>query len=193
MFVDLTTTVSCYNPLIRWAKLQDNPYIAMGHVGPHWDTYEKSLIPLEYFQSVGVLFDVRKRAEVSVADIAVDRIPENAFVLFRTGQIEKYSYGEKLYFDNHPQLSWGLIRLLCDKKVRFIGVDCAGIRLHAEHEEADRYCEKHGLYVIENLCHLERIERENPMIDTVWLDDERMTGIKCRVIAGNDARSGEIF
>jgi len=37
-----------------------------------------------------------------------------------------------MYFDNHPQLSQDLIHLLCERKIRFIGVDCAGIRQHTE-------------------------------------------------------------
>ena len=183
MFLDLTTTVSQDSPLIQWAKSQDNAHVAMGHVGTHLDTYEKSNIPLDYFKSVGVIFDVQDLAQVSPADIRVEHIPENGFVLFRTGQIEKHPYGDKLYFDNHPQLSQELIRLLCERKVRFIGIDCAGIRQHEEHEQADQFCEKHGVYVIENLCNLDQITEESFTVYTMWLDDEEMTGLKCRVIA----------
>ena len=182
MYLDLTTTVLQNSPLIQWAKSQDNPHVSMGHVGTHLDTYEKSNIPLEYFKSLGVIFDVRNIAEISPADISVDSIPENGFVIFRTGQIEKHPYGDKLYFDNHPQLSQDLIRILCDKKIRFIGIDCAGIRQHAEHEEADRLCERNGIYVIENLCNLNQITEKNFSVYTMWLDDEVMTGLKCRVI-----------
>ena len=182
MYLDLTTVVSQDSPLIQWAKSQDNSHIAMGHIGTHLDTYEKSNIPLQYFKSTGVIYDVRNIAEVSPADICVDSIPENGFVIFRTGQIEKYPYGDKLYFDKHPQLSQDLISLLCEKKIRFIGIDCAGIRQHSEHEEADRVCERNGIYVIENLCNLNQITEENFTVYTMWLDDEVMTGLKCRVI-----------
>lgn len=189
MFFDLTTMVSQNSPLIQWAKSQDNPHVAMGHVGTHLDTYEKSNIPLHYFKSKGIIFDVRDIAEVYPIHIKIDRIPENGFVIFRTGQIEKYSYGDRMYFDNHPQLSQEIIHLLCERKIRFIGVDCAGIRQHAEHEEADRFCEKHGIYVIENLCNLDRIVEKDFTVYTMWLDDEVMTGLKCRVIIDttNDA------
>lgn len=186
MFLDLTIMISQSNPLIQWAKSQDNPHVAMGHIGTHLDTYEKSNIPLDYFKSKGVIFDVRNIVQVSPADIKVEHIPKNGFVLFRTGQIEKYPYGDKLYFDNHPQLSQELIHLLCEQKVRFIGVDCAGIRQHVEHEQADRFCEKHGVYVIENLCNLDQISGEGFIVYTMWLDDEEMTGLKCRVIIEMD-------
>lgn len=182
MFLDLTTIVSQDSPLLQWAKSQDNPHVAMGHIGTHLDTYEKSSIPLQYFKSKGVIFDVQNKSEVTIDDIDIDSIPENSFVIFRTGQIEKYPYGDKLYFDNHPQLSKDLIQSLCSKSIRFIGLDCPGIRQHAEHEEADRLCEKNGIYIIENLCNLGQISAKHFTIYTMWLDDEVMTGLKCRVI-----------
>ena len=66
MYLDLTTIVSQDSPLIQWANSQDNPHVAMGHIGTHLDTYEKSAIPLEYFKSSGILFDVRGIPEVGV-------------------------------------------------------------------------------------------------------------------------------
>ncbi len=45
MYIDLTTIVSQESDLVNWAKSQENPYIAMGHVGTHLDTYEKTHIP----------------------------------------------------------------------------------------------------------------------------------------------------
>lgn len=182
MYIDITTVVADNSPLIQWAKEQDNPHIAMGHIGTHLDTYEKSNIPLEFFKSRGVLFDVRDILEITPNDIDIELIPENGFVIFRTGQIEKYSYGDKLYFDHHPQLSNDLIEMLCEKKIRFIGIDSAGIRQHAEHEKADKFCEKHGIYIIENLCNLHLIPKQNFTVYTMWLDDKIMTGLKCRVI-----------
>ena len=50
MYIDLTTIVSETSNLVKWAKSQENPYIAMGHIGTHLDTYEKSNIPLEYLE-----------------------------------------------------------------------------------------------------------------------------------------------
>ena len=182
MIIDLTTMVSNNSPLVKWAKSQDNRHIAMGHIGTHLDTYEKSKIPLEYFKSVGVVFDVRETIEISLNDIDLSIIPTESFVLFRTGQIEKYSYGDKGYFDNHPYLSNSLIDSLISKKVRFIGIDCPGIRQHEEHEEADRLCEKNNIYVIENLQNLSKITSAPVTVYTMWIDDEEMTGLKCRVI-----------
>lgn len=183
MYIDLTTTVSQDNHLMKWAKSQDNPHIAMGHIGTHLDTYEKTNIPLEYFQSHGILFDVSGIQEVTTKDIEIHEIQENDFVIFRTGRIEEHCYGDTLYFDNHPQLSQELIKELVHRNIRFIGVDCPGIRQHEEHEPADRFCEQHGIYIIENLKNLERITQKRFTVYTMWLDDETMTGLKCRVIA----------
>ncbi len=182
MYVDLTTVVSQDSPLVLWAKSQDNPHVAMGHVGTHLDTYEKSNIPLEYFKSEGVLFDVRETTEVTPKDIDLDLVKENDFVLFRTGRIEAHAYGEPAYFEDHPQLSQELIRKLAEKKIRFIGIDCPGIRQHSEHEAADRLCEQHGIYVIENLKNIPSITAPRFTVYTMWLDDEIMTGLRCRVI-----------
>ena len=183
MYLDLTTVVSQDSPLIQWAKSQDNPHIAMGHIGTHLDTYEKSSIPLEYIKSTGVIFDVINIFEITPNDIDVELIKPDSFVIFRTGQIERYTYDNKLYFSDHPQLSYDLIKILCDKKIRFIGIDSPGIRQHLEHEKADRLCEKNGIYVIENLSNLSKILTKKFDIYTMWLDDEIMTGLKCRVIA----------
>lgn len=183
MYIDLTTNVSQNSPPIQWAKSQDNPHVAMGHVGTHLDTYEKSAIPLEYFKSSGILFDVRGIPEVTVDDVDITLIQPGDFVLFRTGRMGEHPYGDPLYFENHPQLSHELVEVLAEKKIRFIGVDCPGIRQHSEHEAADRFCEQHGIYIIENLKNLEQIQSQRFTVYTMWLEDEVMTGLRCRVIA----------
>lgn len=183
MYIDLTTNVPMNSPQIQWAKEQDNPHIAMGHIGTHLDTYEKSMIPLEYFKSNGILFDVHGMDEVTSNHIDLELVKGNDFVLFRTGCIERHPYGELQYFENHPQLSHELIQKLLDKRIRFIGIDCPGIRQSEGHEEADRLCEQNRVYVIENLRNLEDIPTQRFWIYTMWLDDEVMTGLKCRVIA----------
>lgn len=183
MYIDLTTTVSPDSPLLQWAKAQDNPHIAAGHVGTHLDTYEKRPIPLEYIKSNGVLFDVRGISEVALSQIDLSLVQPSDFVIFRTGQIEQYPYGDPLYFENHPQLSEELIAALLARNIRFIGVDCPGIRQHAAHEAADRLCEQHGVYIIENLIHVSQLPVQKFVLYTMWLDEPQMTGLRCRVIA----------
>ncbi|CDI50044.1 cyclase family protein [Clostridium tetani] len=184
MIIDLTTKVS-QEEIEEWLNTKENKYIASGHIGTHLDTYLKSSIPLEYFKCKGVLIDVSQIAskrEVEIKDVKHVDIPQNSFILFRTAQIEKYRYGSKEYFYNHPQLSHELINYLINKKVNFIGIDCAGIRRGEEHGPADILCEENGIYVIENLCELNKIASSNFTVYTMWLDDSIATGLKCRVI-----------
>ena len=63
------------------------------------------------------------------------------------------------------------------------GLTAPGIRQHSEHEAADRFCEQHGIYVIENLKNMEQIHYQRFTLYTMWLEDEVMTGLRCRVIA----------
>lgn len=183
MITDLTLHITSDCPLLDWAQSQSNPFIAMGHIGTHLDTYEKHSVPLEYFKSREVLFDVRNRDEVQLRDIDTSLVKKGDFVLFRTGRIEEFEYGTVGYFENHPQLSQELIQALVSKQIRFIGVDCPGIRRHEDHEAADRYCERNDVWVIENLHNLHQIMAEYPEIYTMWLDSDEMTGLKCRVLA----------
>lgn len=184
MIIDLTTKIS-HEKINAWLDTQENRHIATGHVGTHLDTYQKSNIPLEYFERIGVLLDVSKIGngrDIAISDIEHIEIPENSFVLFRTEQIEKYEYGTKEYFYNHPQLSHDLIDYLIDKKISFIGIDCSGIRRGDEHTPADIRCEKNGIYIIENLCNLQSLSSTPFTLYTMWLDDEVATGLQCRVL-----------
>lgn len=182
MILDFTTMLTADHPMIAWAKTNENPHIAMGHVGTHLDTYEKTKIPLAYFRCRGILFQVVGIEEVTEDDIDLTKIQAGDFVLFRTGRSEEYAYGEKEYFSNHPKLALSLIEKLVEKKIHFIGVACPGIREHEEHQQADRFCERHGVYVIENLKNLAAITAETFTVYTMWLEDAQMTGLRCRVL-----------
>ena len=140
MLLNLTTVIAPDHPALIWARQQDNANIALGHVGTHLDVYECRHIPLEAFRCPGVLADVRHTDEAGLADVDLDAIPARAFVLFRTGRIERHAYGEPAYFHDHPQLAPELIDALLARRIRFIGIDGPGIRRHAEHEQVDRHC-----------------------------------------------------
>lgn len=186
MIIDLTLHVAPDSPLVAWAKKQRNPYVAMGHIGTHLDTYERRPIPLEYFKSRGVLFDVRGIGEVQLSDIDLDLVRRGDFVLFRTGRMEEHAYGSDGYFAAHPQLSETLIHALLDKGIRFIGIDAPGIRRHEEHEAADRCCEQRGVYVIENLHGLSAVPPSDFTVYTLWFDNDTLTGLPCRVVVESE-------
>ena len=183
MLIDLTVPVEHYRSLLEEARKKENAFVATGHIGTHLDTYEKTAIPLDYFRSRGVIFDVRGIAEVAVEDVDLSLVEEKDFVLFYTGRIEECAYGTKEYGKDHPQLSHALIDALIAKKIRFIGVDCQGIRRHEEHTPADILCEKSGIYVIENLMNLNALLKKEFTVYAMWQDDPEMTGLRCRVIA----------
>ncbi len=186
MIIDLTTKVN-KQLMEQWLSTQENRHIATGHVGTHLDIYNKSAIPLEYFKSRGVILDVSgisEKREIGMEDVAGINIPQNSFVLIRTTRSEKEAYGTPDYFSNHPQLSNDLIEYLLSIKIRFIGIDCSGIRRGDEHEKADRLCESKGVYVIENLSNLDRLaDAISFKIYTLWFNDEIATGLPCRIIA----------
>ena len=185
MILDLTTKISS-EQREKWIGDSKEPHVKSGHIGTHLDTYCKTQIPLEYFKSRGVFVDVTDfcgEREIEVADLAKLSVSPDSFVIFRTGQIERYAYGSEEYFNEHPQLSKELIRWLLERKIRFIGIDCAGIRRGEEHRPADILCEEKGVYVIENMCNMGELGSGDFTVYTMWLNDPDMTGLKCRIIA----------
>ncbi len=185
MKYDLTTKVDqCL--IEQWLSTQENRHIATGHVGTHLDTYEKSVIPLDYIMCPGILWDVSDIAEdreISLSDIENIHIPEHAFLFIYTGRSEKEKYGTADYFRNHPQLSNELIQWLTNQPLRFLGIDCSGIRRGKEHEPADRLLEKNGIYVIENLSGLNQLlDIDVFKVYTLWFDDPVATGLQCKVV-----------
>lgn len=81
MLLDLTTVITPEHPALAWARQQDNPHMALGHVGTHLDVYECRHIPLEAFRCPGVLVDVRHTDEAGLADVDLDAIPDRKSVV----------------------------------------------------------------------------------------------------------------
>ncbi|WP_101696386.1 cyclase family protein [Clostridium minihomine] len=188
MIIDLTTKIS--KEFLEWIEsFPKNKHVDSGHIGTHLDIYKKSDIPMEAFRTKAVVIDVEKIAnqrDITIEDMKEIEIPLNGFVLFHTGRINEFEYGSDQYFANHPQLSHELIDYLLEKKIRFIGIDCSGIRRGEEHQAADELCELNGCYVIENLCNLDQLIDKNQKIKniyTMWLEHPKATGLPCRVLA----------
>lgn len=161
------------------------PHVLTGHIGTHLDTYNKSEIPLEYFKSTGIYIDVREIAEkreIEIKDIENISIPEKSFLIFHTGRADEYEYGNSQYFKDHPQFSNELMNYLVKQNINFIGIDCSGIRRGDEQKPADIIFEDNNIYIIENLCNLKSIKSNTFDVYTMWLEDEEMTGLPCRVL-----------
>lgn len=196
LMIDLTMKLSKDNPIFKRVLESERPFFALGHVGTHVDIMEGNIIPLDYLNSRGVVFNVeeKRKEEVSSKDVNLDLVKENDFVFFYTGQIERFEYGSQDYFKDYPQLSNELIDQLIDKKIRFIGIDAAGVRRGKEHAPIDRKCARNGVFIIENLCHLGEIKKKFQMtegfsVTSTWWDQEGMTGLPCKVIVECSTRS----
>ncbi len=173
-----------------------------GHVGTHFDVMDKEF-PIEFTRRDGIVFDVSKieNNEVQVKNIQIEKIRENMFVGFYTGHINKEEYGTEGYFKNHPVLSNELIKILLEKRISIIGIDAAGIRSGKEHGPADKLCADNNVFVVENLCNLEKVLEISPrfVANTYPLNYEGLTGLPCRVIACvenknyNDNNVGELL
>ncbi len=158
-----------------------------GHYGTHIDIHLKTTIPLNYANTDGVMFDVRHvgTSEIELPDFDIEQVKQGDFVLFRTGMMEREGYGGAKYFTDHTTLSNATIDALLTRQVKIIGIDAVGVRRGKEHVDADKRCEKQGLYIIENLCQLDKLT-EAPVqrlrFTTMWWPLPDQTGYPCRVL-----------
>lgn len=83
-------------------------------------------------------------------------IPEGDGVLLHTGHADKWSKGNAEYIDKgYIHLALSGAEYLVERKVRFIGMESISV------DGAPTDCHKmlmgHGVYIVENLCNLEKI------------------------------------
>lgn len=186
MFIDITIRI---NPELIAEKVESNqPYASLGHIGTHFDVMDKEF-PIEFLQRNAVVFDVSNffNRDIDISDIDVNEIKKGMFVAFYTGRADKFEYGSKEYYENHPQLSYGLLDWLVEKEVSLIGLDFAGVRRDAEHRLADQKCANKGVFVIENLCNLQALLKGGRIAkftaNTYPVNFFGMSGLLCRVVA----------
>ena len=185
MFIDLSIKVS---KIFTENAISNEKMASFGHLGTHFDIMNKEF-PLEFIKLTAIVFDVCniEERDIDLSDIFLSEVKSNYFVMFYTGFINKKAYGAKEYFLNHPQLSNRLIDALLDKKVAVIGVDCPGIRRGNEHTPIDQYCADKGVFVVENLCNLQKLIDGNLfkkfIVYTFPINFEGMSGLPCRVVA----------
>lgn len=188
MFIDLTVKIN-----IGEGKEEGlNPSGKIfGHIGTHFDVMDKTF-PLEYFRREAVLFDVSSVGdrEIDIGDIELAMVQKGVAVLFRSDFIEKEKYGSKEYFKNHPVLSPELIDALLDRQIALIGIDFPGIRRGKEHTPADQRCADRDVFVLENLCNLDRLipgpAGGKIFLYTFPVNFAGLTGLPCRVAAEID-------
>ena len=185
MFIDLTIEVT---PQLREKALKNEKRSVGGHIGTHFDVMDKKF-PLEYVKRDGIVFDVSslEKKEIESNDIDLTQIKPDMFVAFYSGHLEKTGYGTPEYFKDHPQLSKALIDKLLEKSISIIGIDFVGIRNMKEHTEMDQYCADNGVFVVENLCNLDKVLDNKRSVKfkvhTYPIKYSDMTGLPCRVVA----------
>ena len=179
MLIDITLPIT--TELMETARANEAKAFS-GHLGTHFDVMDKSF-PLEYTRRNGIFFDVSSVSdrEIDPEDIAMDEVQADMFVGFYTGFIEKTGYGNRTYFKEHPQLSNYLIEALVDRRISIIGIDFAGVRRGKQHTPMDQYCADHGVFVVENLCHLKDVCGKG-IVHTYPMPYVSLSGLPCRVI-----------
>lgn len=185
MIIDLSVKVTKF----AREEASDNEKMALfGHLGTHFDVMNKEF-PLSFVKREGIVFDVSgiTEREIEEQDIDISKVKKNMFVAFFTGFIERVEYGTQKYFKEHPQLSNELIDILLEKNISIIGIDFAGVRRAEEHTPKDQYCADKGVFIVENLCNLDRVllgKKDAGFIaNTYPVNFDGMTGLPCRVVA----------
>lgn len=186
MLVDLTLKIT---PQMAEQARRKEEKALVGHLGTHFDAMDKEF-PLEYTQREGVVFDVSsvKNRDIGLADVNLEQARPGMFVAFYTGFIERESYGSRVYFKEHPQLSNELIDALLEQGVSIIGIDFAGVRRGKEHTPKDQYCADRGVFIVENLCNLKGVLDAGGLFTacTYPMNYGGITGLPCRVVAKTD-------
>ena len=183
MFIDITLKIT--PKMITDAQGNEKKALT-GHLGTHFDVMDKEF-PLEYVERDAVVFDLSsvKDRDIEIDDVDLSKVEKDMFVAFYTGYIERYEYGTKEYFNDHPQLSTALIEALLNRDISIIGVDFAGVRRGKEHTPMDQYCANRNCFVIENLCNLNKVLEVGEFFkaNTYPMNYENMSGFPCRVVA----------
>lgn len=183
MFIDLSLPLEKHSTEASERELN---LFKLGHYGTHLDRLLGTPIPLTYFKSRGIVFDIRALADknfIDVPDIDLSRIQPDDFVLFYTGFTAQYGYSTKEYFEHCIEFSWDLIKKITALHVHFIGMDMCGLRRKDDHKKADTLCEENKVFVIENLINLDKLPQNAPFNVYTMSFDTGGTGLPCKVIA----------
>jgi kynurenine formamidase len=194
MKIDLSVPVTqeVFDKLASFSKTRSDGVDLFGHMGTHLDLMGKHF-DIDRSETPGIVFDVSavddpEDREIWPEDIDLSKVREGDFVMFHTGALDGFGYGNGDYFRlETPQLSYALIDGLMDRKAAFIGVDMGGARKVAEHRRVDEYCAEREVFIVENLANLEQLSRlakDGRFEAHIYpLNLVGATGLPCRVIA----------
>lgn len=190
MYIDLTLTIDIDDPVIGKASRDPDSYMSRGHIGTHLDVYGAQTPPPAHFcDTRGIVIDASRANGAPIEQDVLDGydLTDCEFIIFYTGQLQKFVYGTRDYYQDHPQLSWDFVHALAARRFKFVGLDFAGMRRGQEHSAADAVCADQGVYVIENLGNVDQLldaAGKRPFsVLTGWTGFKGATGLSCRVIA----------
>jgi kynurenine formamidase len=181
MLIDLTVTIDKQS--IAGVTVPNK----LGHLGTHFDVMDKEF-PLEYLKRVGRLVDVSaiRSREVEASDIQ-SPVARGEFVIFRTNYAIEIGYGGADYNHKSADLSDGVVAHLLEQGVSLIGVDAASIQKPAKHFQVDQRCAAQNVFIVENLCNLDRLAQaagsRTFVVYCAPLNFRGLTGLPCRVVA----------
>ncbi len=155
------------------------------------DTEKIDEIPLERFVGRGVVLrcaGVGARERITLDSVRADaeRTRPGDIVLVHTGWAAHY--GQPSYFDN-PFLDAGLVEFLLERGVRTIGLDALNIDETpgddhpGEGFPAHHLIAKAGGVICENLCNLEAIDFDDPLISLLPMKFVGIDGAPVRAVA----------
>jgi Predicted metal-dependent hydrolase len=109
--------------------------------------------PLDSFIGEGCILDVRGQELIENRPLYNEIIHENNIVLLHTGY-DRF-YGTETYYINHPCVSSEFCKMIIDRKVKILGIDCPSIDRYPF--EYHKLLFENGIFILENLTNLEKL------------------------------------
>ncbi|MDG6219528.1 MAG: cyclase family protein [Candidatus Thermoplasmatota archaeon] len=198
MFIDLTLPIDKNSPVLpgyppvgitQFATLAQNGWnekqlVLTSHCSTHIDAPNHMLeigktlsdYPIESFMGEAIILDVRGQSEIKVD---VSEVKRNDIVFFYTGHNDRLY--EKDYFKNNPVISKKTTLDLIKKKICFLGID--SFTPDNEPYLIHKLLFEHDIRIVENLIHLDKINRKRFYCYIFPLNIKDADGAPCRVVA----------
>ena len=198
MFIDLTLPINKNSPVLpgypavkitQFATLRKNGWnekqlVLTSHCSTHIDAPNHMLetgktlsdYPIESFMGEAVIIDVLGQSEIK-ADVS--EVNKNDIVFFFTGHNNHLH--EKDYFKNNPVISQKTVLELIKKEIRILGID--SFSPDNEPYLIHKLLFEHDIRIVENLTHLDKINRKRFYCYIFPLNIKDADGAPCRVIA----------
>jgi len=182
--------------IARGASSNITEFTIASHVGTHIDAPVHFIpgarsidqIPLERFTGPGVVVTVNKAAgePIDVEDVKAD-VQAGDIVLLHTGWSAKFGNDDE--YQVHPYLTPELARLLVEKQIKMLGVDCVNVEMPIPIRPPDYGRPIHKtllgaeVLIIENLTNLDHIAGKGCRIYAFPIPYQGSDGAQARVVA----------